>query len=353
MSAARPLSPLAPPGSAAIPVGVVLGSALPPERIRPAAHAAAAAGMNAVWLSEDYFFTGGISSAAGVLATTPDIQVGLGIVSALTRHPALLAMELASLARTYPGRLAPAIGLGLPKWLAQMGLTPDSSLDAVRACIGHLRSLLAGETVTSTGGPFTLDRVALAHPCPRTMPPIRMGVSGPRMLRLAGEVADGVVLSVMSSVNYVRWAREQVALGAVRAGRSPDELDTTVYAFASVDEHDSARARAAVRHQLAFYLAGRPDSALTRAVGIVEQLTELAAGGPAAVEANMPERWIDELAIAGTPDQCATQIRRLREAGADAIGLFPCPVDDVEAIVTTIGHRVLPLLHRTPAQIAS
>jgi 5,10-methylenetetrahydromethanopterin reductase len=333
---------------AATSVGVVLGSALSPEAIPAAARLADSEGFSTVWLSEDYFFTGGISAAATVLASTERVDVGLGIVSALTRHPALLAMEIATLVRMHPGRLRPAIGLGLPKWIDQMGLTPTSSLGAVRSCLNQIRALLAGEIVTSDEESFVSNRIALTHPCPASMPALRLGVSGPEMLRLAGEIADGVVLSVMSSVEYVRWARLRVAEGAARIGRDPSSVDTTVYTFMSVDEGDGSAARRAVRHQLAFYLAGRPDSALTRACGIVRELTELARGGASAVEAGMPSQWVDALAIAGTAEECAAKIRALHNAGATSVALFPCPVDEVDNIIRTTGQAVLPLLASGP-----
>src|SRR5215210_2513018 len=99
------------------------------------------AGFGEVWLSEDYFFSGGVSAAAVALAATERIPVGLGVVSAMSRHPALLAMEIATLDRAFPGRLMPAVGLGVPGWLEQMGLKPRSALGAVRECVTAVRTL--------------------------------------------------------------------------------------------------------------------------------------------------------------------------------------------------------------------
>lgn len=325
------------------PVGVVLGSALTPEQIPGAGELAEQLGFAAAWVSEDYFFTGGIASAGTILARTNEIDVGLGIVSAVTRHPALLAMEVATLARMHPGRVTAAVGLGLPRWIAQMGLTPESSLAAVRAGVENLRRLLRGEEVTTTEGPFSYDRIKLTHPLPDAPPPVWMGVSGPQMVRLAGEVADGIVVSVMAGVAYVRWARERLAEGADRTSRDPAEIGMNVLTFMSVDE-DPARARAAVRHRLAYYLAGRPDSPVTRAYGITEELTAMAAGGPDEVERRMPEQWVDDLAVAGDPAECARKITRLLDAGADTVSLFPCPVERAQDIIRITGRDVLPLI---------
>src|SRR5262245_28481789 len=86
------------------PVGLVLGSQIPPEQIRETARLGEELGFGELWLAEDYFFTGGISGAVAALASTSRIPIGLGIVSAMVRHPALLAMECSTIARMFPGR---------------------------------------------------------------------------------------------------------------------------------------------------------------------------------------------------------------------------------------------------------
>src|ERR1700754_304966 len=117
------------------PVGVVLGSALAPERLPRLAQLAAQGGFCELWFAEDYFFTGGISGAAAALAATDEIPIGLGVVSAMVRHPALLAMEIATIDRMFPGRLHPGIGTGVPAWMRQMGVKPRSPLSALRESV--------------------------------------------------------------------------------------------------------------------------------------------------------------------------------------------------------------------------
>ena len=105
-------------------VGLGLG-VLAPESIGEISRTAEDLGFDEVWVGEDYFFTGGIAAASAALAATHTIPVGIGIVSAMVRHPAVLAMEIATLARVHPGRIRPGIGLGVPGWLGQMGLMPE------------------------------------------------------------------------------------------------------------------------------------------------------------------------------------------------------------------------------------
>jgi 5,10-methylenetetrahydromethanopterin reductase len=327
-------------GGDGAPVGLVLGSAIAPERLPGLARLAEDLGYGELWFAEDYFFTGGISGAAAALGATRRIPVGLGVVSAMVRHPAVLAMEIATIARVHPGRLRGGIGLGVPGWLRQMGLVPRSSLAAMRECVTTVRALLDGREVTLEGHSFSLDRVRLTYP-PESPVPLYVGVVGPKMMRLSGEIADGNVLSVLSMPAYVEWARERAAEGARAAGRSgPRRL--AAFAFFAVDP-DGARAKASLRRWVAFYLAAGGRNALTDAYGISDDLEAmLNAGGVEAVERELPERWLDDLAVAGDPDECAEKIRRLLGAGADSVVLFPMPSERSEEMVRAGAAEVLP-----------
>src|SRR5207245_7702895 len=109
-------------------VGLLLGSSSPPELIPKLAAKAEELGFAELWLSEDYFTTGGIAAAGAALAATSTIPVATGVVSAMARHPAVLAMEAATLARLHPRRFRLGVGLGVRDWLQQMGLDPASPL---------------------------------------------------------------------------------------------------------------------------------------------------------------------------------------------------------------------------------
>ena len=322
--------------------GLVLGSSMAPEELTISAIRAEELGFQELWLSEDYFFTGGISGASSALAATTELEVGLGIVSVMTRHPALLAMELATIARQYPGRLRPGLGLGVPGWLRQMGLMPRSALTAMEECLSAVRRLLVGETVSQHSDLYTFQDVALTYPLDTPLP-LAMGVSGPKMLQLSGRVADASILSVCAGTEYVRWARERIDEGRAEAGRNePHRL--TVFSIFSVDE-DGQRARDTARSTLAFYRSAGGANALTDVYGISEELRALLAqGGAEHLEREMPQQWVEDLTIAGTPEECAAKIQALRDAGADSVGLFPTPAASAGRVISLAGERVLPLL---------
>jgi 5,10-methylenetetrahydromethanopterin reductase len=323
------------------PIGLVLGSHMPPQEIVPIAQLAEELGFGSLWFSEDCFFSGGIAGSAAALAATSRLPLGLGIVSAATRHPAVLAMELATLDVLFPGRIHGGIGHGVPAWLEQMGLMPPKALSALRQCVTAVRRLLDGEELTESGH-FHFDKVALTHPS-TTRVPLYTGVVNELGLRLSGEIADGTILSTLASPAYVRWARRLVDAGAAVGGR-PDPHRLITYALFSVD-HDGAVAKRAVRDSIAFYLAAMPNNALSVTYGIREELAALLAeGGVDHLSRNMPDAWVEDLAVAGEPDECAEKLRRLLEAGSDSIGLWLFPAPDARRIATLTAREVLPRL---------
>ncbi len=324
------------------PLGVVLGSAISPESVPGAAATAEASGFDEVWLAEDFFFTGGISGASLALEATSSVKVGLGVVSAMARHPALLAMEISTITRVHADRLIAGVGLGVPAWVRQMGLYPPSTLAALRECVTSVKRLLRGETVHGEGRVFSFDNVTLTYPETGPPTPVRMGVSGPNMLQLSGEVADGSVLSVAASHAYVRWARDRIDEGRERGGRTGAH-PITVFAIYSVDA-DGDAAREAARATLAFYKQFG-SNALTDVYGIGDELNALVeSGGYEELLAGMPDRWVEDLTIAGTPDECAAKISAFYEAGADSVALFPVATDRVEEIVRYTADEVMPSL---------
>ncbi len=322
-------------------IGLVLGSAIAPEQLVSGARTAESVGFDEIWLAEDYFFTGGISGATMVLDTTNTIKVATGIVSALVRHPALLAMEISTLSRTHPGRFTAGIGLGVPAWLHQMGLHPSSPLLAMRECVESVKSLLEGQELTFDGTVFSFDKVKLTYP-ESSPTSIHMGVSGPKMLQLSGHIADGTVLSVAASHDYVRWARRQIELGRNEAERSDDHR-VTVFALYSVDK-DPQVARNAVRGPLGFYKS-YGTNALTDVYGNSSQIEDLLTKhGPDSFAEHMPSHWIEDLTIAGTPEECAEKIRAFGEAGADTVALFPLPTERLDDLITLTATEVFPNL---------
>jgi alkanesulfonate monooxygenase SsuD/methylene tetrahydromethanopterin reductase-like flavin-dependent oxidoreductase (luciferase family) len=317
-------------GRVDLPVGFVLGSTFHPRDLVRVARAVEENGYASIWCTEDYFATGGVAGAAAVLAATEQIRVGTGVVSVHARHPALLAMEAGTLAAIHPGRFVLGIGAGGGGWLDQQGIGHRRSLGAVRGTVEAVRALWAGETLTGDRGGFAFDGVHLEFPPPQP-PPVHIGATGPKMTALAGQISDGLVLSVFSSPAFVRVER-----GIVGAAGGPDTPITT-FAFLSLAE-TTAEARARIRPLLGAFLADGESTAMTDAIGITGELRTLArAGGPEGLAAEMPDDWIDQLCVCGDVTTCVARIQALLDAGSDEVALAPVIAEYRHADISTLG----------------
>ena len=165
----------------------------PPERLGAVAAAAEAGGLEQLWVWEDCFKESGIATAATVLATTRRLTVAIGLLPVPLRNVALTAMEIATLARLFPGRLTVGIGHGVQEWMGQVGARVESPMTLLREYTTALHALLQGQRVTTHGRYVHLDDVALDWP-PLVVPPLLVGGMRPRSVSLAGELADGVII---------------------------------------------------------------------------------------------------------------------------------------------------------------
>jgi alkanesulfonate monooxygenase SsuD/methylene tetrahydromethanopterin reductase-like flavin-dependent oxidoreductase (luciferase family) len=186
----------------------------PPERLGAVAAAAEAAGLAQLWVWEDCFKESGIATATAVLATTSRVTVGIGLLPVPLRNVALTAMEIATLARLFPGRLTVGVGHGVLDWMGQVGARVESPMTLLREYTTALYALLHGQTVTTHGRYVHLDNVALDWP-PVVVPPLLVGGIRPRTVALAGELANGVIIPGGNSPEDIR-----AAIGHFRDGRA-------------------------------------------------------------------------------------------------------------------------------------
>ena len=330
--------------------GIHLGTEVPPDDLPRVAALGEEWGFDEVLVGEDVPFTAGISATTACVAATQRILVELGIISAMLRQPAVLAMEMATLSRMYPGRdVTCGIGLGVPKWLRQMNVLPKSPMRAMRECVESVSTLLRGEELNFHGEYFQFEHIKLTFP-PHKKIPIYMGVVGPKLLALSGEICDGSFLSVDASPQYVSWAREQISIGAARAGRNLNEHKVTTLVLFAIDS-DGRKARERIRYITAWWMAAMGANALTTAYGIEDEVRDMIArSGPTVddqaetIAREMPESWLHDLVIAGEPEECAQMIERFWDAGSDSVVLFPCPVTESEPVFRTAATELLPLL---------
>jgi alkanesulfonate monooxygenase SsuD/methylene tetrahydromethanopterin reductase-like flavin-dependent oxidoreductase (luciferase family) len=210
-----------------VTTGVVFRPQSPPERLREVVEAADAAGVGELWLWEDCFWEGGLTAAAAALAWSERLRIGIGLLPVALRNPAVVAMEIATLARLFPDRFVPGLGHGVLDWMGQVGARAESPMTLLREHTAAVRDLLHGHRVDVDGRYVHLDGVALEWP-PVQPPPLLLGARGPKTLRLAGESADGVILDAAPTPDDVRAACVEVEAGRAVAGRT-DPYQVVVY----------------------------------------------------------------------------------------------------------------------------
>ena len=324
------------------PLGVAIGDMLPPEQIGATARWIEEAGYSHLTVPEDLFYLPAQVGATLALGATERIPVGTSIVSAVTRHPAILAMEIAGISRVFPGRFWPGIGLGLPPWLEQMGLMPERPVAALRESVDSIKQLLAGETVQLAGKTVTLDKIAITHPAVEDVP-ITVAVMGPMMLRLSGQIADATLFAASAGLKYFEQAMADVATGLERAGRPADAMGYRTIALVCVDR-DGARARDIIRPVMAEFLAEFADMSTVTRYGIGDELTDMVSrGGAEVVAKEMPDQWLDDLALVGTPREVADKVLSWVSVGIDVITVF-LPHPSERDTLTLLAEEVIPLV---------
>jgi alkanesulfonate monooxygenase SsuD/methylene tetrahydromethanopterin reductase-like flavin-dependent oxidoreductase (luciferase family) len=244
-------------------LGVVFRPQSPPERLRAAVEAADAAGIDELWLWEDCFLEGGLSTAAAALAWSERLHVGIGLLPVPLRNPAVAAMEIATLARLFPGRFIPGLGHGVLDWMEQVGARVPSPMTLLREYTSAVTELLRGHTLDVDGKYVHLANVTLDWP-PQQVPPILIGARGPKTLRLAGELADGVLLDAgVDTAEWVRSCRATAEEGRAAAGRTDP---VHVVSYVEVDARSAALAEQ-VEESIQSLAAAGANSVVFQAIG--------------------------------------------------------------------------------------
>jgi len=302
-------------------IGVLMPGDTRPADLAAYAQRAEDLGFDTLWLVEDCFLSGGIAQTVAALAATSRITVGIGILPAAARNPAFAAMELATVCGLYPGRIIVGVGHGMPGWMRQVGSWPASPLTMLRETLQAIGALLRGESVTTAGRYVRLTDVRLTHP-PEVLPPIVVGVRGPRSLQLAAELADGVVLAEPVTPEYLASVRRHIGT----------DMPIHAYNMAAVDD-DADRARRVARTGLSWI--GDADWAPhIQALPFAAEFAELRRRHSRREDfaAALPDGWVDQLAVTGTPADARDRLATLDHAGSSHAVLIPAGPDPFGAL---------------------
>jgi 5,10-methylenetetrahydromethanopterin reductase len=259
----------------------------------------------------------------------------------------LLAATFATLDELAPGRVMLGLGAWWEPLASKVGVHRRHSLRAMREVVTATRRLLAMERVTYHGDFVHLDDVEIdivhGDRSPKSVP-IYIGATGDRMMELAGEIADGVVLNYMVSPAYNAKAMDLLAAGAARAGRSLDDVDRPQLVVCSVDA-DRQVALDRSRELLTQYRGQQPHIMKASGVdpGLIEDIGKILTwpAGPEDIKRAMrlvPDEAVQMISASGTPEECRAKVGEYIAAGATCPILYPLG-DDVQLMIDTFAPR--------------
>jgi 5,10-methylenetetrahydromethanopterin reductase len=299
-------------------------------------------GFDNVWITDHYNNRDVYSTLAVLAMNTNRIKLGTGVTNPYTRNIAVTASSIASINEISGGRAILGLGPGDKATFDAMGISWDKPLTTTKESIQALRTFFEGKKVSVSGEAVKFSGAKMAFKAGNV--PIYMGAQGPKMLELAGEVADGVLINASHPRDFEE-AVKQIASGAKKAGRNPKDVDVAAYACFSIDK-DAAKAVNAAKVVVAFIVAGSPDMVLQRHG--IDVAAKAAIGGAIAkgdfgalMGGMVTPQMIDAFSICGTPEDCKTRINELLDIGVTQIVAGSPIGPDKEKAIKLIGKEII------------
>jgi 5,10-methylenetetrahydromethanopterin reductase len=286
------------------------------------------AGFDRLGISDVVFWPDCLMLQALCAAATERVQIGSMVTNPYSRHPVVLAGALATLQEISGGRAFCGIGVGAG--LEPIGIDYPRPVLALRETIGVLRALLAGEEVTFRGETVEVSASRLVRPVPDAPVPIAVGTRSKQVMMLAGELADTALvgaryLSAEQAATYRQW----LGAGAARVGRDPASVEVAPRLTYCVSA-DGAVARASVKRYVAHYVALiRPGELDLDPTWLAQVEAALGRSGgwyfdhdrhdDPAIDELISDDLVRRFAVAGTPDECAEQVRAVLDLGFTSV----------------------------------
>jgi len=303
-------------------------------------------GFEAVWQAESRLVRDAIVPMAAYAAVTSSIKIGSGVINNWTRNIGLLAATFLTLDDLAPDRIICGIGAWWDPLARNVGITRRRPLKAMRETIEVLRRLLALERVTYHGEFHDVEGIELDVVHGRREPrnvQMMIGATGPKMMELTGEIADGAVLNYCVPPEYNDMALARLEKGAKRAGRSLDDIDRPQLVVCSVHD-DRDQAIRGAKMLLTQYLAQQPHIAKASGVKpeVVKQI-QATLGWPATKEqiekamVYVPDDLVLRITATGTPDEARARVVEYVKRGATCPILYP--LGDPKLMIDTFATK--------------
>ncbi|ETW99654.1 LLM class flavin-dependent oxidoreductase [Candidatus Entotheonella palauensis] len=314
-----------------------------PSRLVEVAREAEQLGYSHLWMGDSQAIWREIYVNLGAVAmATQRMVLGTGVTNPVTRHLSVTASALATLGELTGGRVALGIGAG-DSAVETVGHRP-SRLAGLETAIHTLRQLMSGEAVEVGQGTMRLDWLE-----PQRIP-IIIGASGPKLLRLAGKVADGAIILVGTAPEYLQGALDCIRQGAQEAGRDleADGFKTICWTPCSIGEdgdaardHVKSHVARVLKRPLPFTLSEDDQAVVRNIYEHYEYYQHMVVG--AEHSDLVPDRMVPKFAIAGTVAECREQVRQLASSGIHQVSIIPHtpnPADRL-AMIRTFAQEVM------------
>ena len=287
------------------------------------ADVADAAGFDTFWIpdmapSSPYLEPYVVSAA--VAAITEKILIGVGVSNPYSRHPAMLARTVASLIDLSDNRFILGIGAGGALSLKPLGFKLwENPYENTKNTILIIQRLLAGKNVNIETPLFKINNLVFNREYPREVK-IYMGARGPRMLELAGRIADGVIFS--SPAEYIQVAKKYISQGLSKRNKSFDDFELINWIPSALDV-DANEALNLVKPRVGMYLAYHSPP-LLKEIGfdetIISKLKLMALRGDKdTLKSLISDDLIERCAIYGTPEHIIDFIELQEEIGVSEV----------------------------------
>jgi len=305
-------------------------------------------GFDAVWQADSRLVRDAVVPMAAFAATSARIKIGSGVIDCWTRNPARLASTFSTLDDLAPGRMICGLGAWWDPLASKVGIERLKPLTVMREIVTVVRALLNNETVTFDGYYVHLDGVELDYVYQERRPkdvPIYIGATGPQMMELTGEIADGAVLNYLVSPAYNTGALEALARGAAKAGRTLADIDRPQLIVCSIDT-DRAKALDNARLLVTQYLGQQPH--IMKASGVPQELLDeigTVLTWPAthdqvvAASKMVPDEIVQMITASGEPDEVRTKVNEYVATGCTCPILYPL-ADDVRLMIDTFAGGI-------------
>ena len=306
------------------------------------------AGFDSVWNGE-FFNRNGLVTLAAVALATQRAKIATGIAYAYMRNPVLNATGAMDLDELSGGRMILGLGSGTKSmnegWYGQP-FEPRSAAK-MKECLALLRRIWAshkGMGVRFEGEFYRINIPAFIRPrAVRDRIPVYLAAVQKGMLRTVGEVADGLVGHPLYSRKYLdEFIKPNIEIGAKRAGRSLKDIDMTTLLI-TVVSHDRKQAIQEAKNQIAFYASVKSYEGILNLHGWERQKLAIwehfkTFNLPKMAEA-VTDDMVEQIAIAGTPDECRYQLKKWE--GLINLPIFYTPTAGVKSERVLENHRLI------------